>query len=317
MKEKSKSFYLKIFILGIIVVIFFIIILVIVIKDDINKDELLEDKINEELSYIDNSIISILNSVNNISVNNYILETKENLNKNIKKSKVNEINESNEDKSNTDDSKEESKNEEDEKESSSSSKDQSNSDENNVIYEMKRSGVLTGKDTDWNEVQNSIENIYPIWITMEIDLDKKNINSDDINKVNDILDILIIDAKDKNKVTVVKNLGELYNTIEIIVNESSNNKILINKYKLKSNIVKTYIDIEEDNWQDARNQIDNINKAYNELKESNNLEENQIEEYNLIKLKKLIEDLVMSLNKENKYIYYIKYKSLIEEINLI
>ena len=83
--------------------------------------------------------------------------------------------------------------------------------------------------------------------------------------------------------------------------------------EIKYNIVLTYKNVEIENWEEATN-------FANKAKEINtdiiaNLGDTN--EYSIKKINIILDQIIDSLNVKDKDIFYINYKNLIEEINLM
>ncbi len=150
----------------------------------------LEEKIDAELSYLDTKLVAMLNKVNGISYENYI----------VKADEINTKSQSTEDSGGSQNSSGGASSEEGGKSNSSSegtasgnSSSGGNSDQankNSVKYSMEGNEILLQERTpDWNTVKAEIEKLYCSWSTVMLDLYKVNTNNQDILNFNTDLDI--------------------------------------------------------------------------------------------------------------------------------
>lgn len=155
-----------------------------------NDSKELEEKIKAELSYLDTKLIEMLNKVNGISYENYV----------VKADEIKTKSQEGEDSSNSQSSSGGTSSEEGGKSNSSSessSSGNSSSEENNgqssksnVKYSMEGNEILLKERTpDWNTVKAEIEKLYCSWSTVMLDLYKFDINNEDILNFNTDLDI--------------------------------------------------------------------------------------------------------------------------------
>ena len=156
-------------------------------KNDDSKE--LQEKIDAELSYLDTKIVAMLNKINGISYENYI----------VKADEINTKSQSEEDSGGSQSSSGGASSEEGGKSNSSSegtssgnsssggSSDQSN--KNSVKYSMEGNEILLQERTpDWNTVKAEVEKLYCSWSTVMLDLYKVNTNNQDILNFNTDLD---------------------------------------------------------------------------------------------------------------------------------
>ena len=207
--KNIKTVLLILFAIIIVILIFF---LVKNIKNNNNVSQ--NDKIISEINYIDNKITKILNSLNNIKIENYkLLATKTSTNK--------------ENKSNS-------------------------SEETPEIYRIDNEGILNNNtDIDWENIKNEVEVLYTIVPTITLDLYNLNINQEEILNFNKELDDLTIAVKNEDKEKTLIKLANLYRYLPAYASGVSNNLNYINILETKSNIFKVYVFVNINNWEEA------------------------------------------------------------------
>ena len=171
------------------------------------------------------------------------------------------------------------------------------------------------REPNWDIIINRVENLYSIWSTISIDLIELGIMDEKINQFNSNLNEIALKAKDKNKAESITSLVNLYANILELYN-GFDNKMSSNEKKLKEikyNIILAYENIENDNWNGANNFINKARDINNEI--IKNIEETN--EYSVKKISIILNQILDSVNTQDKDIFYINYKNLIEEINLI
>ena len=240
------------------------------------------EKAEEEIKYISNEIIDLANLLNNITFNNSVLEIKK-------------------------ENKEEDKKEEKEKE-------EENLEEKiKVKYNVTEQGILNTNldDINWEYIKDKTERLYSIWTIAIIDLRTLNVNSEDILDFSNTLDLVNLSSKNEDKNSLINNLINLYVYIPNFYEQISedNSKIEIEKTKLS--ILNSYAFVNSNNWIDARLNLQNGISNYSNI--INNIDEKS----NNNKISKIyihLNELQNTLELQDKDLYFIKYKSLMEEL---
>ena len=125
----------------------------------------LAQKVQEEIKYIETTLFSMLNELQNISFDMYKLTVE------------------NEEKKNTIEGAESSQEESSSSsEESSSSKNTSKENQTQKKYSMENASILLNKnqEIDWDYQKMTIETLYPYWNTTMVDLHAIGVNSEDI-----------------------------------------------------------------------------------------------------------------------------------------
>lgn len=287
--------------------IFFIIIVIgisFTVYGTVNQhtEKIENEKIISEVKYLESELVDILNKLNNIEISDYSIS-------------VNNITakSNNEEKEQTDNTNSNSQN--------NTNNEKSNSTNNNETeqkeFVVNKNGILTNNnDVNWENIKNKIENLYSTIPIITIDLYKsKNINQEDILNFNKEIDNLTVLIKNENKEKVLEKLSEIYKYIvgfyDAIYNKESDKLIIKTKY----NILKAYSKIGFKNWDEILNDIKEASNIYSKLLTDTSIEQNK---QNLIsKVYVMINELQNAIQVQDESIFFIKYKKLIEEINLM
>lgn len=284
---------------GVIIVIIAVVTVFIVTqsKSKATDSDNLESKVNAEMEYLDNKLLSMLNGLNNILLRNYIVTSKE-----IGQSIEETDNESSGVTKNSDET---------EIESDSSSPD--NETKANA-YELQPMGVLTtNKDANWDNLKTEIEILYSSWSTIILDLYKQNINSEDILQFSRLLDKATMDIREEDKRQALLTLANMYEYIPIYIETYSSDSKKINLQKVKSNLINAYSVVEDENWDEITIQIADAESNYLNVLNSISTKE----DYDINKGYILLKELQNSISEKDKDIFYIKYKNLLEKLNNI
>ncbi len=266
----------------------------------------LKDKINSQMKYLDYEIVAMINSLNNIQEESYKIMTEE-LDNQKSGEESEQKNQSSQSSSGGSDSS---------GGSSNSGFSGSSSTKSYKNYTMVPQNLLNRDESiNWDNLQNSITTLYTTWTTIMLDLYKVNVKSEDILSFNTDLDKVIDSIKNKNKLDSIKSLAKLYSYIPIYVNEYSEDTTYKNITSTKSYIINSYAAVEEDKWEDVKIELKKAEGQYTNI--LNNISSNKYKEYTINKTYVLLKESETSADKKDKDIYYIKYKSLIGELNNI
>ncbi len=296
-----------------------------------------KEKVGEEIKFMENKLISVINGLNNIKLTNYVLAEK-----NFKDEKQGNESSEGENKSGTQKSGSESAQSSEQGgqgesgssgqgggstdsggsssggttggNSSSSSTQGSSTNSSGIQYEMKESGILDNNQAvDWEATKNEIENLYSIWSSMIVDLHTVNVNNEDILNFSSQLDDLIVNVQKEDKVNTAAMLANLYSYIPRYVEHYTEDSTKINLSYAKSYIISSYAYIQQDNWNEAKLKVTKAQEHFSNI--INNANEKNMEKQNKFsKVYVLLGEFNNSIDKKDKQLYYIKYKKLMENI---
>ena len=270
--------------------------------------ENLKDKVNEELNYLDTHIISMANNLNNISLENYKI-TSESVEVEEKPKKVSTGNTGGSQETATGQTGEE---------SSGQSQSSQNSENNNInTTKMEKNAILDSNqdDIDWKAIKYEIENINQTWSVILLDLYSLNVSNDDIVAFSEILNNSIISIKNENKIDSLSNIAKMYSYIPIYEKAISAENSMQNIKQTKSFLINAYSFVEQGNWNEIQTNINECEKTFKNI--VNDMEFAQKNEYKINKTYVLIKEMQNSLYLQDKEIFYIKYKNLLESINTL
>ena len=292
--------------------IFILLIIIIIVltgcKNSETKD--LNSKVNEEINYMSVSLISILNKLNNISFENYYVTTEE-----VSK----DSDPSSEQGSNSMQSSAEMNDEDKSKNSNQNvtGGDGGQQDNKISVSTIKAKRVLSEDRTniDWTTIKNDIESFYLTWNSIIIDLYKLGVNNQDILNFSSKLDETVINIKNENKVDSLRLLSELYSIIPTFMNSYVSDQTDINIQLARSYVINAYALVEKNDWNSINDQIKKAEEAFNNVMTDVNFinEKN----YNVNKTYVSLKELQNSISLNDPDVFYIKYKTFMEEINLL
>lgn len=276
------------------------------------EEELLKDKLTSEIEYFDSTLSSMLNKANGLTFENYQVSAK----------KIEDEQESggSEQKDASSSKNQEGSSSTGGEENSSSGGDSSSKEEeskkNNYEYKMVENSILTSqKIPDWDGLTLDAELIYSDWAVVTLDLYKQNIDNQKILSFNTDLDNLVKSIKEKNKQQVLTLLAKLYSYIPTYYAGFSNDQMKINLYKVKSSVFNAYAIVEQNNTEEIKKQLQTAEEVM--IAMMNNMGAKNQKAYNLNKAYILLKDLQNTIDKKDNDIFYLKYKNLIEELEIL
>ena len=270
-----------------------------------NKD--LAEKTQDEIRELENKIISMMNSLNNISFTNAVL--KQSIEEDKKNNDEDKNNDTSENTSGGSSSYESEKTSND-----SSSSNSKTSTQEQIKYEIEKSNILLTdfSNVDWKYIKGEVESIYVLWSTLIIDLHELKVNNDDILNFSNSLDQVTISIKQENKLSSTNNLANLYSYIPAYVEQISKDENEKNIYYTKNCIINTYALIEQHNWTEMKNQTATAIEFFSKI--MNDIGNGEKQNSKMMKIYVLLNELYSSMDLKDKELYYIKYRNTMEEL---
>lgn len=268
--------------------IIFLIVLVIISFSGCSKEktdeEQLRDKNISEIDYLDNYIMLLINSINNIDLKQYDakIEKTENLN---------EILQENEE---------------------TSSEDTGN---NVVQYSMVPNTILNANKTiNWENLKLEIENLNNTWPSIIVDLYKANVDNKKLTEFSDLINTCIGNIKNENRTETLNSLAKLYEYIPVFLEKIASDNKQIELAKTKVEVIKAYVNIDFANWEELKTSLDRAISNFEPI--VNNTSEAE-KEYNIRKAYVLLQEFKNAVDTNDKDLLFMKYKNLMEELIIL
>ncbi len=310
------------FILGIVCIILAITLICIRISS-VNaqtSDKNLKEKISEEISYLDSNIIELMNKMNNITVIKYKV-----YNKKINESEENKSSSESSNKQSQESSQSQSDSSSQNSEDNSSSQDSqsknqgNNSSENKAssetLSELVPSSILNVNydEVDWENISFLIEKIYSTWPVINLDLQKQGISNELINTFSLSMDGVIQSLKNKDKKNTLINLFNMYINIPKYSASINDDMEKQNIYNTKLNILNAYILVSTDNnWNNVITSVSTAKNYFSNIIASNNNQKEDLQKKYVI-----LEDLERIAQINDKQIFFMGYKNVMQELENI
>lgn len=280
-----------------IIVILALLSLIIFSKNE-NNDSKLEDKVSQEIRYLDKCLISILENFNSLNNENYIKEENNSRSQLDSVQRVYENNNS----GNTNNNEE------------SSSK----NDENNKDLDSNQNSILAknGKyDVNWNSIQIQIEELYQTWNTIAIDLNSLNVDGNSILTFSEILNNSTQNIKNKDKEKSINSVSKLYQLLPTYSESFMPNSKETNILKIQSKVVTSYMYVTNEKWQEAQTQITDASNQFTNL--LNSVDQNFQNQSTLNQCYIIINELNNAIKLKDKEIFFVEYQNLIGKMEII
>lgn len=268
--------------------IIFLVALVIIFFSGCSKqktdEEQLRDKNISEIDYLDNYIMLMLNSINDIDLKQYDakIEKTENLNEILQESEE------------------------------TSSEDTGN---NVVQYSMVPNTILNADKTiNWKNLKLEIENLNNTWPSIIVDLYKANVDNKKLTEFSDLINTCIGNIKNENRTETLNSLAKLYEYIPVFLEKIASDNKQIELAKTKVEVIKAYVNIDFANWEELKTSLDRAISNFEPI--VNNTSEAE-KEYNIRKAYVLLQEFKNAVDTNDKDLLFMKYKNLMEELIII
>ena len=247
-------------------------------------EEQLRDKNISEIDYLDNYIMLMLNSINNIDLKQYDakIEKTENLNEILQESEE------------------------------TSSEDTGN---NVVQYRMVPNTILNANKTiNWENLKLEIENLNNTWPSIIVDLYKANVDNKKLTEFSDLINTCIGNIKNENRTETLNSLAELYEYIPVFLEKIASDNKQIELAKTKVEVIKAYVNIDFANWEELKTSLDRAISNFEPIVNNTNEAE---KEYNIRKAYALLQEFKNAVDTNDKDLLFMKYKNLMEELIIL
>lgn len=317
----------KIILAIVIIAIIIAIIAGIVILTTQNKEEKnLSNKTETQIAYLEEKVITMLNHINQIHFSNSILVEK-NTDENSQNSQGNnDSSNTNNGSGNTESSngskgsngseqgESGSQGSSQESQGSSGEKKQSSSPEDNIEYSIKNNSILNknNQEIDWEYIKTNTEIIYSTWPSMVVDLHELNVRNEDILNFSTTLDQVTLGAKQEDKAVTLNNLASLYALLPNYRSQISDNSQEINIDYTKACLVNSYAFVEQDNWEEVKSQIQQAIGYFTNI--MNSIDGNGQKQSHVSKIYVSLNELNTTIDNQDKDLYYIQYRNVMEEL---
>ncbi len=156
--------------------------------------------------------------------------------------------------------------------------------------------VINKDEVDWVTIKSEMELMYSTWNSILLDLYSMDIANEDILGFSQSLDNAILAVKSEDKQRSLGELATLYSYLPKYIEKISVDESKKNILQTKANIMQAYALVEQENWPEVQNQINQADTAYSRVANDVSYIENKQEEVSRVYI--LIKEL------KNILLYY-------------
>ena len=233
------------------------------IMNNNTKESSINKKINNELDYLGTTTLSMINSLNNLNLEDVVKvrQTSTNSGDNSQNNANSSSGDEGKNNSKTSDSQQQ------EDSSSNSKTDETSSTgtdtKNTKSFSLDDNSILLRDNTnvDWSALESEAENLFTAWSTIILDLNSLSISNEDILAYNSNLDSLLKALKDNDKANSAISLANLYSLNSKYINESSKNDESKKLAYIKSNVISAYSLVTAEKWEQVNQLLDQAEKG--------------------------------------------------------
>lgn len=284
----------------------------------------LKQKVKDEISYFESNIIEVMNKLNNIEVIKYKVYTKE----------VNDPKSENNQKSDASSSSSKQSSGQDSSQGGGSSGGESSSSQGGQSSgggssESSQSNTTTvselvpnttleenSQEPDWTNISFLVENIYSSWPTANLDFQKQGIAQENITSFSLSMDGVIQSVKNKDKNNALVNLFNMYINIPKYLASINADNFTLNICNTKLNILNAYVlAVTGDRWNDITTCVTNAKSYFSSIISADESDEKR--KTALQKAYVIIEDLERMSGLNDKEIFFMSYKNVMQELETL
>lgn len=168
---------------------------------------------------------------------------------------------------------------------------------------------------NWSQTEIDIQNLYTSWNNIIIDFSNLKIENNYLTDFGRKIDNIMINIQNEDINNTLVSISDLYGFLTKYIEYYNANIILKNNIITKYYLIKSYSLLYTDNWTLISENINNASKSF--YSNINMVEISENYKFNLNRTYVAINELKNATTNKNKYIFYIKYKIAIEQINNI
>mgnify|MGYP004456194921 CR=1 FL=1 len=263
-----------------------------------NEKYNLEDKVTQELMYLNQYFVAMLGDFNSLSIgDNRLQETEPKIQTNINTNLSDQVDKKQDSQTN------------DNLQQNSKVEDKTDTVQNGIL---KNNGKY---DAKWEKIKTEIEQIYQVWNTVSIDLYSLNIDSNSILAFNDGLNKATQAVKKQDKTNAINEITGIYGKILDYRKAYDKNTRETDLLTIQYNSVSAYADVTNGKWSDANLKLANAEKLFSNL--LNTLTNDYTNQATMSQCYISINELKKAVNLQDKEIFFIEYRNLMSKMEII
>lgn len=262
-------------------IIFILIFSAIVYATGNKKEETIEEKVSQEIEYLNGYIVSLLGQYNGLSIGTSDFHTNH-------------------------------------EETSNDDKQSSEEESNTNSLTGGNNSILTsnGKyEPKWQTIKIQLEELYRTWNTINLDLYAINIDANSVLSFTNILNTATQNAQKQDKVKSMDAVNNLYQLLPqykkgYLANDQSTQLL-----DLEAKVVNSYVLVTNEKWQDAETALAQAEQQFANLINSIMKQQNNQSTINQAYI--LVNELKRAVNLKDKDVFYIQYQNFIEKMEVL
>lgn len=328
--KKSTGYIL----VTVIIIILMISSLVIYAKSN-NKEPTLEDKVVEEIKYLDSYIVSLLGHFNGLTIGDQVFQTSQPKTQLGKQPETNPKNagsqENNSEKGTANEENSQQSNltnngsKENTQTGEASSPTGQTGQEDNVNQtgkngNMTQNGIFAsnGNNPNWEIIQIHIEQLYQTWNAISLDLHALKVDGSSILAFSDGLNATTQNVKKKDKTKAMEELNKIYQLLPSYMEKCKPNSEQTKLLSLEAQVVNAYVLVTSEKWEKASTELAQTEKQFaNILNSVSTTTEKRQSQTTMNQCYILVNELKNAINLKDKEIFYIQYQNFITKIGVI
>ena len=182
-----------------------------------------------------------------------------------------------------------------------------------IIIKLEKNEYIGENDNfEWEKILEDAEKINIELDNIMLDLSNLNLAIEEIRNLSIYTNNVLVAINNKNEISLINELTNLYVIIPKYLRLYENNTNKINQKELKAFILKSFNYAVNNDWDNSRNEVLNVENKYNEMiSDSKYIEEYS---YNINKLYILIQEYKTAVGTGDFELARIKFIPLVSEI---
>lgn len=166
---------------------------------------------------------------------------------------------------------------------------------------------------NWDQLEQEVEILYASWNSIIVDFSNLQIDNNALTDFGKKLDNIMINIQNKNINQTLVTISDLYGLLTKFTESYHVDTILKNDIITKNYLIKSYSLLYTGNWTLISENVHNAAKAF--YANINMVEISENQKFNLNKIYVAINELKNATSNQNKDLFYIKYKIVMENFN--
>lgn len=166
---------------------------------------------------------------------------------------------------------------------------------------------------NWDQLEQEVEILYASWNSIIVDFSNLQIDNNALTDFGKKLDNIMINIQNKNINQTLVTISDLYGLLTKFTESYHVDTILKNDIITKNYLIKSYSLLYTDNWTLISENVHNAAKTF--YANINMVEISENQKFNLNKIYVAINELKNATSNQNKDLFYIKYKIVMENFS--